>query len=95
MALHKRAIRAAAEVVDSPAGALFVRPPRDVAFQWAGSWNMPAVTAPMPPGHPLIALFRDGDWIVRLDDHELTETWLPELPRSWVVLASLILWTSA
>jgi putative PEP-CTERM system histidine kinase len=86
VALHKRAIRAAAEVIDSPAGALFVRPPRDVAFQWAGSWNMPAVTAPLPPGHPLVALFRDGDWIVRLDEHADAEAWLPELPRSWVVL---------
>jgi putative PEP-CTERM system histidine kinase len=86
VALHKRAIRAAAEVVDSPAGALFVRPPRDVAFQWAGSWNMPAMTAPVPPGHPLVALFRDGDWIVQLDEHADAETWLPELPRSWVVL---------
>jgi putative PEP-CTERM system histidine kinase len=86
VALHKRAIRSAAEVVDSPAGALFVRPPRDVAFQWAGSWNMPAVGTPVPPGHPLVALFRDGDWIVRLDEQAGSDTWLPELPRSWVVL---------
>ena len=86
VALHKRAIRAAAEVVDSPAGALFVRPPRDVAFEWAGSWNMPAVTAPIPPGHPLVRAFRDGDWIVCLEEHAGTETWFPELPRSWVVL---------
>ncbi len=86
VALHKRAIRAAAEVVDSPAGALFVRPPQDVAFQWAGSWNMPAVATPVPPGHPLIAQFRDGDRIVHMDEHAGAETWIPELPRSWVVL---------
>jgi putative PEP-CTERM system histidine kinase len=86
VALHKRAIRAAAEVVDSPAGALFVRPPRDVAFQWAGSWNMPAVTAPIPPGHPMVSLFGDGDWIVRLEEHGNADTWFPELPRCWVVL---------
>jgi putative PEP-CTERM system histidine kinase len=86
VALHKRAIRAAAEIVDSPAGALFVRPPRDVAFQWTGSWNMPAVATPVPPGHPLAALFKDGDWIVRLDEHAGSDTWLPELPRAWVVL---------
>jgi putative PEP-CTERM system histidine kinase len=86
VALHKRAIRAAAEVVDSPAGALFVRPPQDVAFQWAGSWNMPAVTTPVPPGHPMVALFRDGDWIVHLDEHPGSEVWMPELPRCWVVL---------
>jgi putative PEP-CTERM system histidine kinase len=86
VALHKRAIRAAAEVVDSPAGALFVRPPQDVAFQWAGSWNMPAVTAPVPPGHPLVALFSGKEWIVRLDQHEDSAPWLPELPRAWIVL---------
>ena len=86
VALHKRAIRAAAEVVDSPAGALFVRPPRDVAFQWAGSWNMPAVSAPVSPGHPLIGLFRDSDWIVKLDDYAEANAWLPELPRCWIIL---------
>ncbi len=86
VALHRRAIRAAAEVVDSPAGALFVRPPRDVAFQWGGSWNMPAVTSPVPPGHPLVALFRDGDWIVQLGEHAQASSWFPELTRSWLVL---------
>jgi putative PEP-CTERM system histidine kinase len=86
VALHKRAIRAAAEVVDSPAGALFVRPPQDVAFQWAGSWNMPAVTSPIPPGHPLVAQFKQDDWIVRLDEHAGSDGWITELPRSWVVL---------
>nr|WP_294552481.1 XrtA/PEP-CTERM system histidine kinase PrsK [uncultured Rhodopila sp.] len=86
VALHKRAIRAAAEVVDSPAGALFVRPPQDVAFQWAGSWNMPAATAPVPPGHPLVALFGGTESIVLLDRHEAAAAWLPELPRAWIVL---------
>jgi putative PEP-CTERM system histidine kinase len=86
VALHKRAIRAAAEVVDSPAGALFVRPPQDVAFQWAGSWNMPAVTTPVPPGHPLVAQFKQNDWIVRLDEHAGSGGWIAELPRPWVVL---------
>ncbi|HEX2939459.1 MAG TPA: XrtA/PEP-CTERM system histidine kinase PrsK, partial [Rhodopila sp.] len=86
VALHKRAIRAAAEVVDSPAGALFVRPPADVAFQWAGSWNMPAATASVPPGHPIVPLFKDGEWIVGLDEHADADSWFPELPRAWIVL---------
>jgi putative PEP-CTERM system histidine kinase len=86
VALHKRAIRAAAEVVDSPAGALFVRPPQDVAFQWAGSWNLPAVGAPVPPGHPLIPLFGAADRIVRLEDHAGSGAWLPDLPDAWIAL---------
>ena len=63
-----RAIRAVAEVVDSPAGVLFVRAPEDVAFQWAGSWNMPAVDAcRFRRAIRWSPQFRDGDWIVELD----------------------------
>lgn len=84
--LPRRAIRAAAEIVDSPAGVLFVRPPSDVAFQWAGSWNMPAVTEPVPPGHPIVPHFSDGDWIVVFDEHDDAATWFPDLPRTWIAL---------
>jgi hypothetical protein len=86
VALHKRAIRAAAEVVDSPAGALFVLTPQDVAFQWAGSWSMGTATEPVPPGHPLVPQFKDSDRIVGLDEHAESDSWMPELPQSWVVL---------
>jgi putative PEP-CTERM system histidine kinase len=47
---------------------------------------MPAVTAPIPPGHPLVALFKDGDWIVQLEKQAEADTWFPELSRCWVVL---------
>lgn len=81
-----RAIRAVAEVVDSPAGALFVRAPEEVAFQWAGSWNMPAVTMGIPPGHALIPEFRAGDWIVELDSIPAAAQWFAELPRTWLAV---------
>jgi putative PEP-CTERM system histidine kinase len=84
--LPTRAIHAVAEVVDSPAGALFVRAPDEVAFQWAGSWNMPAVTLPIPPGHALVPEFRDGDWIVELDRIDAAAAWFAELPRTWLAV---------
>ncbi len=84
--LPVRAIRAVAEVVDSPAGALFVRAPEEVAFQWAGSWNMPAVTLPMPPGHVFLPEFRDGDWIIELDKIPPVAEWVGELARTWLAV---------
>ena len=84
--LHKRAIRAVAEVVDSPAGVLFVRAPEDVAFQWAGSLNTPAVTAPIPPGHPLVPAFGDGDRIAVLEELPDTASWFEEIPRAWLAV---------
>jgi putative PEP-CTERM system histidine kinase len=84
--LPTRAIHAVAEVVDSPAGALFVRAPDEVAFQWAGSWNMPAVTLPIPPGHALVPEFHDGDWIVELDGIDGAADWFVGLPRTWLAV---------
>lgn len=66
-ALHTRAIRAVVDVVDSPGGTLFLRDPGESAFQWAGSWNMPAASVPVPGDHPLIVSFRGGDAAVELD----------------------------
>jgi putative PEP-CTERM system histidine kinase len=84
--LPTRAIHAVAEVVNSPAGALFVRAPDEVAFQWAGSWNMPAITLPIAPGHALVPEFRDGDWIVELDRLSAAADWFPGLPRTWLAV---------
>ncbi|MEJ0015026.1 MAG: XrtA/PEP-CTERM system histidine kinase PrsK [Acetobacteraceae bacterium] len=84
--LPMRAIRAVAEVVDSPAGVLFVREPEEVAFQWAGSWNMPAATQPIPPGHALLAEFRDGDWIVELDKSDPVAEWSEAFTRIWLAV---------
>jgi len=84
--LPTRAIHAVAEVVDSPAGALFVRAVDDVAFQWAGSWNMPAVTLAIPPGHALIPEFSDGDRIVELDRIPAAMDWFAGLPRVWLAV---------
>lgn len=68
-ALHSRAIRALADVVDSPCGALFLREGARGPFLWAGSWNMPPAAA-IPDDHSLIVALRQGEWIaeIRTDD---------------------------
>jgi len=86
ISLPVRAVHAVAEVVDSPAGALFVRATNEVAYQWTGSWNMPAATQPIPPGHALIGEFRDGDWIVELEKMGQVAEWAGELSRTWLAV---------
>lgn len=58
-----RAIRAAADTVDSPGGVLLLREPDGLAWSWASSWNMPSVPVRIPPAHPLLPLLRGGDWV--------------------------------
>ena len=82
-ALHTRVIRALADVVDSPQGALFLRDGGAEAFQWSGSWNMPAAS-PVPPDHPVVAAMRGGGWIAVLGG--VSEPPLDQLGRLWLAI---------
>ncbi len=87
-ALHSRAIRAMADVVDSPGGLLFLRDGGVGAFQWSGSWNMPA-SASVAPGHPVAAAMSNGDWIAVLDGIDgprLCSAPLDQLGRLWLAV---------
>ena len=83
--LHTRVIRAVAQVVDSPAGALFLGESGS-GFQWAGSWNMPALPLPVPPGHPLLAGFGAGEDIAVPDPATLRQPPLDALPALWLAV---------
>ena len=84
-ALHSRVIQAMADVVDSPGGALFLRDAGQGAFQWAGSWNMPATMA-LPAEHPAVTAMQGGGWIVLLDgeDTALRSGPMEQLGRVWL-----------
>ncbi len=88
--LHTRVIRTVAQVVDSPAGMLFLREsghgPDDLSFQWAGSWNMPALSLPVPPEHPLLAGFGAGENIAVPDPATLLHPPLDALSNLWLAV---------
>lgn len=96
-ALPARAVRVVAAVVDSPAGALFLRDPVQGApggpgalpgsFLWAGSWNLPAVGA-VPAQHPLLAALRGGSWIA-CDDPAMAQAPLDGLGPLWLAVPLL------
>ena len=58
--LHVRTIRAVAEIVDSPGGALFLCDGPGMALQWSGSWNMESATQPLLRDHPLAVALRQA-----------------------------------
>ena len=88
VALHTRAIRAVADIVDSPNGALFLREGNTGMLAWAGSWNMQAGSA-LSAEHPLVVGARGGDWVVdvrHLDQAVMTTPPLRELGRAWLAI---------
>jgi len=84
--LHARVIRAVAEVVDSPGGSLFLREGDADAFRWQGSWNMPAVTLPVPPDHPALRGLGEGPGVLTLGPLAPP---LDALGRAWVAVPLL------
>jgi putative PEP-CTERM system histidine kinase len=84
--LHMRAIRAVAQVVDSPAGVLFLSEPGNDSFHWSGSWNMPAVAEPVPSDHPLLSAFGAGEEIVQPDLNMLLSPPIDVLPKIWLAV---------
>jgi putative PEP-CTERM system histidine kinase len=78
-AVQIRVIKAVADIVDSPAGVLWMRDLDGGAFHWAGSWNNPAIAAVEPADSPFIALFCRGDWVIELDHSPVRPDWLGEI----------------
>ncbi len=88
--LQTRAIRAVAQIADSPAGVLFQRDPAGVVFQWAGSWNQPAATQPLPPDHAIVAALQTQQHAVRMADiaggANTARAGLDEVPAFWLAV---------
>jgi putative PEP-CTERM system histidine kinase len=88
--LHARVIRTIAQVVDSPAGVLFLREAGhgtgEASFQWAGSWNLPAVAFPVPSDHPLLRGFGTGEEITVPDFATLMQPPIDALPELWLAV---------
>ena len=90
LALHVRVIRTVAQVVDSPAGVLFLREtghtPGEVSFHWAGSWNLPPVPLAVPSDHPLLRGFGGGEEIAQPDLATLMQPPIDALPDLWLAV---------
>ncbi|MGA7800861.1 MAG: XrtA/PEP-CTERM system histidine kinase PrsK [Gammaproteobacteria bacterium] len=97
--LRERAIRAIAEIVDSPGGMLWMRREHG-RFEPVTCWNM---TEPLPDGEPadssLIRFLDSQEWVINMDEYErepdlyadlALPRWLRFMERAWLV-APLIL----
>jgi len=93
MELPQRAVRAMAQIMDSPAGALFMRCDAD-EFVPEARWNMPTPAGlRLPAGLPAFGLMRTRRWIYDLseppplgDEQLRAPAELTDLPRAWLLV---------
>ncbi|MBB3220084.1 XrtA/PEP-CTERM system histidine kinase PrsK [Pseudoduganella umbonata] len=89
----ERAIQAVAALVESPAGALWIR--RNGAFEPAASWNVPAQLATETTGSAFCRLLEGRQWIV-VAGHLLRHAeapypaWLHGIPGLWLVVPLML-----
>jgi putative PEP-CTERM system histidine kinase len=92
--IQERSIHALADLVESPAGALWLRQ-GDQSFRPAARWNMAAVNAVEPADGALGRFLERTGWVINLGEYasapqrypELTlPEWLASLPGAWLVI---------
>jgi len=93
--LHDRAIRAVADIVDSPAGALWVRHRDEDQFYPAAIWNYPEDLPHLAADSALVGHLENQRSVVALEDgggsgggapDSALPAWLLELRRAWLVI---------
>lgn len=92
---RERAIRALADLVDSPAGLLWSVGAHGV-YHLAATWNAGSLgLLPLPAGHPLVRLLDERQWIVDVDEVKSMPAryeglawppWWDQIKRPWLVL---------
>ncbi len=94
--VQERCIEALANLVESPAGALWLRRD-DGNFRPASRWNMPPIDAAAaePREGPLVGFLERTGWVINLREfesdparyHELAmPAWLTAIPGAWLVV---------
>lgn len=93
---YQRAIMAVADVMDSPAAALWLA--RDDRYVCVASWNMLQADSAADPAESLVAFLREYHWIVDLQQYAREPThyvglslpeWLYDVPRARLIIPLL------
>ncbi len=100
--LHERAVKAIAQIVESPGGILWMR--RDNGrFEPVARWNMgDPVPASEPADGLLVRFLEHREWVINLDEHDKTvqrfrgidapalPDWLHGVPTAWLVVPLIL-----
>lgn len=93
--IGQQVIRGLADMVESPAGALWLREADGERLTQAALWNMPAATATEDADGPLAGFLQDSGWVIDLEEFRhrpgryqglALPDWLLQLPNAWLVV---------
>jgi putative PEP-CTERM system histidine kinase len=93
--LHARAVKAAAELMDSHAGSLWLRSPEHGGFAFAAGWHIRTDVSVLPEHDPIVAALEARPVILNVTDPETlgdpslvaaTSAWALAVPDLWLIV---------
>ena len=88
-------IKALAQIVDSPAGFLWVLADKEKAYQLAATYHAPDVAPDIPLSDPLIEFMKEEGWLIDLQEYALDPKhygdlhlpdWLADIADAWLIV---------
>lgn len=88
-------LRGLAELVESPAGSLWLFDDAATGYRQSARWNQSAVTACEPQDSPWTDFMRQRQWVMNLVEHRqqparyqhhCAPCWLTQLPKAWLIV---------
>lgn len=97
--MGEQVIRGLADLVESPAGSLWLYDADKMQLRQSARWNLPACAAEVPFDSPLVKFLIDSGWVINLEEYraypgrygelEMPE-WLSETPNAWLVIPLMV-----
>jgi putative PEP-CTERM system histidine kinase len=93
--LGQDVIKGLADLLESPAGSLWLRDAQGRHFTHAARWNMPADAGAEPADSEFIRFLSETGWVVNLEEFRSSPEryrglrlplWLSELPNAWLII---------
>lgn len=98
--MGQRVVRGLADMLESPAGTLWLKRPGDNLYRQVARWNLPVVSQAESQDSPLMGFIRRTGWVVNLEEyrtapqryeHVALPEWLALQPQAWLLVP---LWLS-
>ncbi len=93
--LGQDVVKGLADMLESPAGGLWLRDAAGRHFAQSGRWNMPVDSATEPTDSAFIRFLSESGWVVNLEEFRSSPEryrglrlphWLSELPNAWLII---------
>jgi putative PEP-CTERM system histidine kinase len=93
--LGQDVVKGLAEMMESPAGGLWLKDSSGRQFAQVARWNTPVAAAAEPAGSPFMQFLAETGWVVNLEEYRSSPEryremrlplWLSDLPNAWLII---------